>query len=298
MMLLAVVAMNFTACETEDAVIPTITAEPLATNDYSPGSTVAYTIAVATVNKELKTFAVGVAGTTITDGVFTQTGEVIKSTGDFYADLTQGAFTFSFTLDANAVAGTEVALTFTVEDDETTNDAVKTFTVGAATTPIVEFTDVVSTGSYSSSTTLNGFDAATGNAVAPNTSETFVVIYNGTYGNSIVSPDATWLGQLYSWNTVGYSGGESTKLQRLTNVDYTTIDAEYIQDMTVTGEEVYNGSGYSVDMLEVGDLIAFETIDNNKGVIKINSITWANPNKVDVPINYSVKVQTSTSAGK
>lgn len=294
MMLLAVVAMNFTACTPTETTIPTITVEAATTNDYAPGNVVSYAVAVATTNKELKTFTVAVAGgDAVTDAtVNAPAGTFSDATAsEFASDLTTVAFTYTFTV-GEVAAATEIALTFTVTDDEETNDAVKTFTVGAAAPSYVEYTSVQSDGDYGTGS-VNGFDFSTGKAVSYNSGEDLVLIYNGTYGNSVVSPDATWLSTLYSYTIGTYTNSTNSKVEKLSGVDYANVDDAYLDGLTVASDAAYSGSGNAVAGVVAGDVIAFET-GGVKGVLKIESVTAS---KGVAPITYSIKVQTA-GAGK
>jgi len=287
-MVLAVIALTFTSCDGEEDVVPTITVTPATTNVYAPGNVVTYAVAVATVNKELKMFSVtATSASAITAPTITATaGMFTNATGTFAGDLTEAAFTYSFTVGA-LTAATEVGVTFTVEDDKATNDDVKTFTVGTGAPAVTEYASRVSTGDYSSLTTANGFDVETGTAVAANQGEDFVIVYNGTTKNIICSPNSTQLSTLYGYNSKTYNNNTVTKLQKLSGVDYASVDAAYVDAMTVTPVS----SGYT--QVIAGDVIAFETATGVKGVTKIVSVTST---KGVAPVTYSVKVQ--ASAGK
>lgn len=293
MMLLAVVAMNFTACTPTETTIPTITVEAATTNDYAPGNVVSYAVAVATTNKELKTFTVAVAGgDAVTDAtVNAPAGTFSDATASsFSADLTTVAFTYTFTV-GDIAAGTEIAMTFTVEDDEETNDAVKTFTVGASAPAISTYSAVGLSYTSTSLSDASMFDAETGTAVSASAGTgDFALAWQTAYGYSVVSPDAQWLEDLYWANTIVYTKTTTTKIQKLTGVSASEIDASYINDMTVTSSTV-TGGGNGIQNMLTGDMFAYETASGLKGV---GTITFS---KVTKTASFTV-VQQTAGAGK
>lgn len=99
--------------------------------------------------------------------------------------------------------------------------------------------------------------------------------WNGTSNllYSVVSPDNTWIAEIFSINGKTYSTADKnkTKIQKYTG-DFATLDAETIDGMTITSETTTSG-GNGVNNVAANDLIAFETADGLKGVIKIGNMS-------------------------
>jgi len=141
-------------------------------------------------------------------------------------------------------------------------------------------------------------DAKTGSVIAANGDATKMDIafaWNSTVGNySVVSPNAQWIKDLYSYNNVTYSTTDkkTTSFQKLSGVDFTTVDAAYVDGMTVTSSTI-TGGGNGVQGLATGDLIAFQTADGLKGVIKIGTLA-----KVTKTLSVDITVQVEEVAAK
>jgi hypothetical protein len=172
----------------------------------------------------------------------------------------------------------------------------KTFTLPSVT--IMEFTGKTlyfinsSTSSYSSSYPFLNLDIDLVTVNGPNASDADIDITlcnKWNYGIILSSPDAIFLEFIFNINFYsGYttSGKQSTKLQKV-DLNYFEITAEQFLELNIVseyiGDEISNGQG--VDSIMTGDIIAFETQDSIKGIIKVNTIS-----KMTAHLNVDVKI--------
>mgnify|MGYP006283532423 CR=1 FL=1 len=265
----------FSSCEDEDAASTlrmTVVEDEGAT--YEPGTSVTYTIQVTT-NKDLESVtATPSKGTSKT----------------FTSDEIEAATTDSVTVLNYAVEIAEdtegdITVEFSATDEELTVNDSKSFTVVSGP-EMTEYTGVTLSYNSTSTSATNQFSLADGTAVADGD---FAYCYQGTYGNSIVSPNADWLATLYSYNNIDYSSSTETKISTC-GTAWADIDAEFLEGKTVSADEV-TGGGYGVQNLSDGDVLVFETADGAKGAIKVSGFSTAKAMgpKVETSADVDVK---------
>jgi hypothetical protein len=272
--LLAVAALNFSACSNDPGEAPTVSVTEVAGATYTPGSTISYTV-VASTNDELSTLTV--------------TGDIINPNVNYTYDknLSTETTQVDVPIPATLAAGSVVTFTFTVTTSKTGEFSVtKTFTVMANMPAMMTYSSLSSIGSYTALSKVSGFDVETGTAVAPAGTEDLLLLYNGTAGDMVLSPNSSQAKTLYGVNNVTYNSSTVTKVQKLSGVTYASVDAAALDALTVTAA----ASGY-VTVVK-GDVVAFETAGGRKGVLEISSVTY----KADAPIGYNVKVQAAATA--
>jgi len=89
------------------------------------------------------------------------------------------------------------------------------------------------------------------------------------------------IGEIYT--TIGKN---STKFQ-FSTINYANVTSQQLTDMVVTTEYIGTGSsfGQGVDNIYVGNVIAFETQDGVKGILKVTADA-----KATATITVSVKI--------
>ncbi len=279
---MVVAAMGiFSACTPDAAEAPTINVSVVGSPEYTQGSEVTYVVTAQTASDK----------DVLNQLTITGTGLNPNYSYSYPAETTMSTDSFTMVIPTDVPAGTDVELTFEVTTDKDTSaTATQSFTVTSALT---EKSDLVSDGSYTSSS-QNGFDVESLSIVGVDKGEDFVLIHNSAVGNAIYSPNAKQLSTLYAYNNVTYSNTTETKLQKVTK-DFATVDAAYLSSLAVTSSTV-TGGGIGVEKLAVGDVIAFETTDGTKGVIKITAVDNAKSTSAISKITFDLKMLKAATA--
>lgn len=89
-------------------------------------------------------------------------------------------------------------------------------------------------------------------------------------GYVFCSPDAPYITDIFGYNGYNYnpSNKKHTKIQRI-EYPYENIDSPYLDGLHIRGERLPTGNGIGVTNLKPGDVVAFETQEGKKGIIKI-----------------------------
>lgn len=294
------IAITFTSCkDDEDAVKPTVTVTAFTDDamensadpaDYSPGAVIYYKVAAtASNNDELKSLTVAFDA---------QYGTGVLTEDDVKGNTTKDSqFAFTIASSANPNGTTEVTLTFNLEDDDATLAHEVNFTVVAATGQMNSWDDVTLNYNNSDySNTKSGFDASSKAPEVTGSGTDLTIAYQTDAGYTICSPDGAWVATMYNIYGKGNypkSGLKTTQILKLASTyDFDGLDATKLSALTVTTGTV-TGGGNGVNNLEVNDILAFETAEGLKGVLKV---TKAATNKTKNTMTFNVKVQKATGA--
>lgn len=297
-------AVVFVGCKKDDPVKdapkPTLTSGAKSGGVVVTGEAITYVIDVKST-VDLKTLTITApAGTTIT---LTEKDNKITGTASPYSfaeKCKEATITAKVTI--NKVGLDSVKFSFAnvnVGFDKAVSDAFN------AISSIVEYKNVSLNFVSTDLGAKNCFVAKDGTQVGANgTGFDFVYATNGATGikNSIVSPDATWLGGstgVYGSNGLNYSTTGKNKTLLAKGTGYSTADAKVLSLQTVTSSTVLGG-GNGVNDVKTGDVIVFKTADGKNGIISVVSApsNVKNGLKVSYSITLDVKVQTVGSAGK
>ena len=197
---------------------------------------------------------------------------------DDYESASTVNHTFEYTVAADVEAG-ELNFTFTGYDDQDQSKIEGTvfITVAAPAEPtfpvLVDWTGSLE---YSSSTLGNtmmlvcGVDGATtGGGTETNADLAFV--WQSTYGYSVVSPDAAWIADLYSYNGITYSTSDKNNTQiMLYTGEWADLTDEVIDGLIITTATV-TGGGNGVQGVNTGDILVYKTADGQKGAFLVTS---------------------------
>lgn len=209
-------------------------------------------------------------GTAVTDGFDTDT-----------------THRFSVTIPAEQVTETFV---FDVQvEDKEGQTGKKSVDITVTTAPVFEVGEFAGVGLEYTSTSLsatNMFNMETGTALAANGTAAdmdLAFCWQNTALFSIVPPNSEWLAELYSYNGINYSTSDknATKLA-VSSVDYSAVTVADIDGISVSA---------TADLQELtnGDVIEFETVDGEKGFMKVNIA------KVTKNITVDVKYKATAS---
>lgn len=275
LLLLAIIAIafTFTACNPEptDHFGPSVTIDQ-ADQTVDAGSSIAFT-GVVTSTGEITEVRFFVGGT--------QFGETVTT----FSDNTS----YTFRVDVDSI---DADFEFKVQaTDELDQMSYKSVNITVNTTPTMsEYTG--KNMSYTSTTLADNcmFNAVTGTVLMANGTAAdmdFAFCWQTTYGYSIVSPDATWIQDLWGVNSVTYvtSDKSNTKFATYTAKAYADITAGDLNSIAISSSATVTGGGNGYQYLSSGDLIAFITADGYKGVIE-----FTNPAKITKTCTVNAKV--------
>ncbi len=103
----------------------------------------------------------------------------------------------------------------------------------------------------------------------------------------------SWYEMMVTINGGEYSssGKNHTKLQRVTIPDWATVTADYVSNLVIV-EEYFIGTEYGVGVsnMAVNDIVAFETYDGVKGLLKITASTNSFGNKAAASVTADFKI--------
>jgi uncharacterized lipoprotein YehR (DUF1307 family) len=130
-----------------------------------------------------------------------------------------------------------------------------------------EYSDVklvFSTLSLTEADMLNIDDGSTLNAEGNVADMDIAYCWEDNAVHSIVAPNSAWLASLWEKNGINYdvSNKNATKLGKV-DIDFENITVEDITNISVN-------AGTDVKNLNIGDVVAFETVDGVKGFLEIN----------------------------
>ncbi len=275
LVLLFAVTLGFmSSCNPDEPVKPTIVVSETTGATYAQGSVVTYEIVVSS-NEDLKTFTVSpsVVGGAGTGVIVTNPADVLTD-GNFSSGLNSVTITYAYAIPATGIAvGSEISIEFAVSDNVADNSSSKSFTVVSGAGNIVRFTAVLmgaqasSTGSFLDANTGTVYTQADANT---NQDLVDIVYYYGSANaatlcapnDETVNGGAGFLALCETWTT------KNATLFGASSVSATDFDA-----MTDDSGLVDTGlTDSKVTDLAVDNLIAFETADGKKGLIKVSDL--------------------------
>lgn len=272
LVVLFALTMGFmSSCNPEEADKPSLVVSEVTGATYAQGSVVTYEVIISS-NADLKSFTASpsVVGGDGTGVIVTNPADALTD-GTFTGGLNSVTVTYAYAVPATGIAaGSEVSIEFYVEDDVANETVTKTFTVVSS---VNRFTAVLM-GAQANLTEGSYLDAATGtvytqNDAFANQALVDIVYYFGsTNAATLCAPNeetinggaASNLTLCESWTTKNATVfGASTVT--VTEFD-AMIDDSVIAEITGLTESI------SID-LAVDAIIAFETVNGEKGLIKI-----------------------------
>lgn len=285
----------------EDADPPTVSITVVGSPSYEVGDTVTYKIVIGS-NADLKTFAASADVTAASGSGVTETSpsESLED-GEFEKNLTSVTVNYEYIIPSYVAVDTEITVSFTVTDKETTTtESATPFTVQETTViekngPVSIFTDIQM--EIAGSTGDNNFSCASidGNtysyndgAASTGIQETIDLIFIPVTLTSakIVSPDDATVNSSLS----GWTIKNSTTFYDVTVTD-DDWDAITENDDSKIVELVTGTTVDDVDVSE-GIYIAFETDAGKKGILKITDYDQGNTSSwTDDTITITIKVQ-------
>jgi len=296
----------FVSCDGNKTEAPTITVtQDVDTVYYSAakaGTTVTFTVVMTPdVNNggDVSTFIV-------TEG----TKELLNK--DLGGSASSKTETYAYVVSDTIKTAQTISLTFEVQDADGRGNTKKAYIYvmeEAVTGPtLVEFTGKTlnynnAISSWATSTPFFDLDVDGITAVAPTAAVADIdlgLTTQITYKVSLASPDASWYQAMATANGASYlaEGKNHTKLQKVTVTDWATVTAEYIDALTITESYVAGVTlnGVGVTNLANGEIIAFETADGVKGLLKVTNLSSSV--KATASITCDGKIVVPASSGK
>ena len=223
-------------------------------------------------------------------------GDTVLYSSDFSNNSNSTEYIdFDYTVPNDAQGGEQIIFTLEATDAYSGNVTTETLTIEIEASPtLIESTFSLE---YSSTTLTNtmmlvcdpsGISVAGGSS----TEGDLAFVWNNIYGYSIVSPDAYWIAELYSYNGITYttSDKKNTKIQQYTgSYSWSDLNATRIEDLYIYSSTI-TGGGNGVQGVNTGNILAFETEDGRKGVFLVTS-----NNKVTKLMSAEVKYQASSN---
>jgi hypothetical protein len=131
-------------------------------------------------------------------------------------------------------------------------------------------------------------------AVAANSSDADVTLcYQNQYKYAMVTPNSSWLKELYSFNDKGYSNSNSTTIGKVSGSLSNYDDIDELKNLNVISGSIEN-LGKNQVQVSNGDIIAFQT-GNVKGV---GQITGLSVSKVTATATFKGYVYYPSSSAK
>ncbi|MCD4696863.1 MAG: hypothetical protein K8S16_11555 [Bacteroidales bacterium] len=215
----------------------------------------------------------------------------------------------TYTVDIETIAypntpGSEV-FTITVYDKNSLSTSASfTITTVAGDPGIVEYTDI-SLGSYTSATN-SSFASITGETFNLTDAEDpavqskidWVYFHGATNGHTLMSPENTDLYAVYP-QIESWTNKNTTLFGKTTSIDenaYNAVTDKNILILTIQNDGVALVDDFFSELLsnpggfEVGDILAFETHDGNRGLILVTEVNPGTPNG-NSTIKYDLKVE-------
>ncbi len=272
----------FSSCKKDDELDPpTISVSPTSTDAWQ-GDTVTITVTMAG-NQTLKEL-------TITPDVDASQGETITDlSGDYSA-----SYEYQYVVGGSVTDGGYITITCKVTDEEdlseTTSATINIVEPAASGNPIDEFTAVLM-GAQSNATEGSYMDASTGqvytmSSAAQNQALIDVVYYYGsTNFATLCAPNDATVGGGSGNLTLceGWTTKNATKFA-VSSVTATEFDGMTDDEVIAT---LANLSDTKVTSLDQNDVVAFETADGTKGLMKVTAVTTGTTGSITV----NVKIQ-------
>ncbi len=220
---------------------------------------------------------------------------------DDYASASTVNYEYKYTVAADVKVG-ELNFTFTGFDDKDNSVIEGTVFITVkepeVTIPeIVEWTGYLEYSSTSLTNTMMLVCGADGGTIGggTETAADLAFIWHSTYGYSIVSPNAAWIAELYSYNDITYTTSDknNTEIMIYTGeVAWADFTDEVIDGLTIVTSTVTNG-GNGVHAVNTRDILVFNTADGQKGAFLVTSTS-----KVTKNMAGEVKYQGEGSSSK
>jgi hypothetical protein len=191
---------------------------------------------------------------------------------------------FNYTYHVPSVTvGSQIVLTFTIDDASNTQTATTTITVGAASSDINSYSAVLrgsyadpSAGSFYSSSTNTVYTVSTANQ--NQSAVDMVFFYGSTNQYTLAAPSDGSFGT--SSNQISSLGIQNWTTKNVTNFKFTSLtDFSSITKAADIANAYNNASGSSdtkANMLAQGDIFAFQTAGNKYGLCKVVDETGGN----------------------
>ena len=215
-----------------------------------------------------------------------------------YSGISPDSLTYKYVVATTAIEGDVINLMFETIDSksELSNTVQTTIEVIVHNISPILADDIaltyVATSINESSFLIAGTDSVTyGN----DDDVDLVYVYNEAYGYGVMSPNASWVHECFAENNEDWiiSTKKETKVQKYTgSIAFEDFTAESINELTITNDEVYEGSGNGC-LIEANDIVVFKTSDGRKGVLLITSSS-----KITTNIEGSVKYQSEANSSK
>jgi hypothetical protein len=282
---IAAMAIGFTSCKpSEPAVPPTLTISPSTEQLAAVGATVTFTLNCSS-DVELKTLAVSASTVGGTNSMFQDNAAEIESKTAteitfVNSNMSATGIKYDYVVPAGLATGTIVTLTFTLTDKDANATITGTVKVGTVAPVIVEYTGKTLTYTSTNLTDNNIINVADGsllNGGGAVADMDLVFAYNGTAGimNTISSPNSTWLASAWFQTAWTATGKNNTEVMAFTG-DYAAATSETISALTITGEDVH--------ALAAGSMVAFQTADGYKGILKVTTAKITESIVVDLKV--------------
>ncbi len=197
--------------------------------------------------------------------------------------LSGKSYQFNYTYHVPSVtSGTQIVLTFTVDDASNTQTATTTITVGAAS----DFNaySAVLLGSYADATAGSFYGSSTNTVYTVNTANSnqsavdMVFFYGSTNQYTLAAPSDGSFGT--NSNQISSLGIQNWTTKNITNFKFTNLtDFTSITKAADIANAYNNASGSSdtkANMLSQGDIFAFQTAANKYGLCKVVDETGGN----------------------
>jgi len=271
LVVLFALTMGFmSSCNPEEADKPSLVVSEVTGATYAQGSVVTYEIIISS-NADLKSFTASpsVVGGDGTGVIVTNPADALTD-GTFTSGLNSVTVTYAYAVPATGIAaGSEISIEFYVEDNDANETVTKSFTVVSS---VKHFTAVLM-GAQANLTEGSYLDAATGtvytqtDAAANQALVDIVYYYGSANAATLCAPNEV---------TVNGGTGNLTLCESWTTKNATVFGASTVTvtefdamiDDSVIAEITGLTESISID-LAVDAIIAFETVNGEKGLIKI-----------------------------
>ena len=225
------------------------------------------------------------------DFTVTDTNENIITTKS-YSGIDPITDSIEFTVPDNDTVGTIITLTFTVTERTTGNQTTSTATIEVCS-PLPDVATVTGkTVNYKSTDTNTQFGwYLTTNSVdvtfVDDTNADVVFLFNDTYRQQILSPDAQEIEiqDAYAFWDYDISNKKNTKFKKMTADDFENATPESLDAISIAPSVTHPGGGNGIDKVQEGDVYAFVLADGRKGMFKVSA---SNP-----PYSKSPAIQSS-----
>lgn len=279
------------SCTTEDPTPPTIIITEQAGATYAPGTYVDYILNISS-NADL--VSLYIEESTLSDPaseiLATVPENALDENFDFDNNLTSVQISYRYYIPASISDGSQLSITFEVDDKDATGSESVQFTVTAAAATISNFTAVLM-GAQGNSTVGSFLDAASGQVYlqsdAANNQEKIDIVYyyGSTNMATICAPNDPTVGG-GTGNLTLCEGWATTNATLFGTSTVTATDFDAMtDDSTISGLSGMDQS--KMTDLKANDVVAFETADGKKGLFKVAALTTGS----DGTITIDVKVQ-------